>query len=761
MPEDNKPAGVINLVSNGNDYVAQPIGRTMAPEANEYVAQPIGRTMAPEANDYVAQPIGRTMAPDGKEYVAQAIGTTMAPNMTLRPVEFEKTIGVGNDGGYRQSPPPQSTLQPEPQGTLQPMPQNTMAPVIKTMEPVPSSINDNYKGKDETKSHDGGMPVEGTLTPKSAWEDWGTPVESTQQAKSGWDSWGTPVEKTQQPKPVEETQTESTLTPRSAWEDWGEPVNSNNNSAENTANKESDEARAAREKMENTPQTITTFERDPETGEIKIKTTKNQDYEDAQREYYEIVERDSRANQNNQSTTNDGTKTQSNTPSSNFQLQEKQESYYPQFKAVHEKISGADFSNKANELRSTVLSLQERVGSVTADMEGWEGNSKVCMNDAILSIRGKLLVTMNNINNALIPACNACDTLDEKLTTLEQEDEKLKELIDDSKEKEIIYNTLYSEWEKMPDTLTDRVASGTNDDGSTKYTTITKDNDEKKDKWVKVCDAKYAWDKALEYVDCQQRREEELCQEIIDLISSIEQLENSIEKLNSYISSSGTNYNKISNSENIKSYYDEIVEDFNSTNLNYAKKYKEGEVIALDDSYGNLYKVQKLDSNSIQLSNIDENKVGSGTSTNVDNNPRTSDPVPNDVTKVGSGTSTNVDNNPRTSDPVPNDVTKVGNGETTKVDNGYRTSNPVPSDGPKVGSGETKKVDNEYRTSTPTADDGQKVGSGEPKKVQEPEYHEPEEIPEESKIHAPADGNTSVSGEAEYGRVPFAIYDYN
>ena len=63
-----------------------------------------------------------------------------------------------------------------------------------------------------------------------------------------------------------------------------------------------------------------------------------------------------------------------------------------------------------------------------AQMEKWEGKAKGTCTDVVRSVAGRIEVTMRNITQALIPACEACEQLDEKLTELEEMDQTLLEL---------------------------------------------------------------------------------------------------------------------------------------------------------------------------------------------------------------------------------------------------------------------------------------------------------------------------------------------
>jgi hypothetical protein len=268
------------------------------------------------------------------------------------------------------------------------------------------------------------------------------------------------------------------------------------------------------------------------------------------------------------------------------------------FTTYKDKIKGGEFVNKVTELKSSVQTLREQTNAILAQMDGWAGAASQSAMEAIRTIQGKLQVTMGNIEQALEPACYACEHLEEKLEELEKEDQVLEELLKDQEEKKNAYDAVYAEWNAMPDTISKTVADGKNDDGSTKYKTVNEHNDAKDAKKGEVDAAKTAYDEATEAVEQQQVKMDELEEEILEMIELIEDLQTVIKQFSSYVSPSGSNYHKISSADNIVKYYNDILYDFENferlpaiTNLS---DYQVGDIVLFDDGYGYLYKVVEV-----------------------------------------------------------------------------------------------------------------------------------------------------------------------
>ena len=113
----------------------------------------------------------------------------------------------------------------------------------------------------------------------------------------------------------------------------------------------------------------------------------------------------------------------------------KKDKYYPDYKAKHDTIRGAEFKSKANDLKDRVKTLQTECSKMLSTMDGWEGMAKGSCTNVVASIQGKIEESMRNITQNLIPACEACEELDELLVQLEEEDAKLAELIEDRDKK--------------------------------------------------------------------------------------------------------------------------------------------------------------------------------------------------------------------------------------------------------------------------------------------------------------------------------------
>ena len=262
----------------------------------------------------------------------------------------------------------------------------------------------------------------------------------------------------------------------------------------------------------------------------------------------------------------------------------KKTDYYSDYKAAHQAIKGSNYKYSASGLKSDVETLQSYYDNVINSMDGWAGMASDSYKNAANSIKAKLTVVMDNINESLMPACEAAEELDELLTQLENEDKNLQSLLEELNEKEVEYQAASSAYNHEPSTITETTTNPTTGEKETKSVA----NPRKETLRLEMNSAKEMLDMVQEKVDEQQKLEEELCEEIDEKIELIRTLQSKIETMNSYVNPLGYNYNSISSHENLNNNYDAIVNDldFSSPSIQNPGDYHDGDNVAFDDSYG-------------------------------------------------------------------------------------------------------------------------------------------------------------------------------
>ncbi len=262
----------------------------------------------------------------------------------------------------------------------------------------------------------------------------------------------------------------------------------------------------------------------------------------------------------------------------------KKTDYYSDYAAAHKAIKGANYRYSAEGIRNEVESLQSYYNGVMNSMDGWTGMAKDSYTNAANSIKGKLTVIMNNINESLIPASEAAEDLDELLTRLEEEDKNLHLLLEELNKREVEYQGALTAYNHEPSTITETTTNPTTGEKETKSVANPKKETLRQD----MNEAKKLLDLVQEKVEAQQQLEAELCEEIDEKIELIRTLQANIETMNSYVNPFGSNYHNISSHENINNNYDDIVNDldFSSPSIPNPSDYHDGDNVAFDDSYG-------------------------------------------------------------------------------------------------------------------------------------------------------------------------------
>ena len=267
----------------------------------------------------------------------------------------------------------------------------------------------------------------------------------------------------------------------------------------------------------------------------------------------------------------------------------KKTEYYPDYAAAHKAIKGANYRYSAEGIRNEVESLQSYYNDVMNSMDGWTGMAKDSYQNAANSIKGKLTVIMNNINESLIPASEAAEDLDELLTRLEEEDKDLHLLLEELNKREVEYQGALTAYNHEPSTITETTTNPTTGEKETKSVA----NPKKETLRQEMNEAKTLLDRITEEVEAQQQLEAELCEEIDEKIELIRTLQANIETMNSYVNPLGSNYHNISTHENINNNYDDIINDLTlpGPSIPNQSDYHDGDNVTFDDGYGEVYTI--------------------------------------------------------------------------------------------------------------------------------------------------------------------------
>ena len=246
-------------------------------------------------------------------------------------------------------------------------------------------------------------------------------------------------------------------------------------------------------------------------------------------------------------------------------------------------LVGTNSTERANQLKAEVETLRAEFELVKNQMEDWFGSAADSAKDAIGCILGKFIVTMGNIENALLPACQALDELLLKLEEMKKEDELLQKLLLELK-------TLDSNVPVKDIKKTRKIKIGMDSNGKVIYDNETYyiDNPDYK-QWEKNVKLKE------EEIRLQREKLDKIVIEVEELILRISNYQQAVQQFSSFVSAGGSNHYMISSAENIIKYHDDILYEFENfaempviTNLS---DYRVGDIVLFDDSYGTLYKV--------------------------------------------------------------------------------------------------------------------------------------------------------------------------
>ena len=271
------------------------------------------------------------------------------------------------------------------------------------------------------------------------------------------------------------------------------------------------------------------------------------------------------------------------------------EAYYPPYVGVHSEFKGEGslYGARAATLTSEVEVLVNDTNALLYSMDGWSGKASKSAQKHISLVQGRLFQTANNIQERLIPACNAINELDGKLSDLEREDTVLKALLEDREAKATAMETAKKAYDDAPEP---KKVEKEKEDG-TKYTVTEHEND-KANALAAYNTAKSEWKEADKLVKDQQKKECDMEQEILGLIETVKSLDANMASLGDHVSQDGKMHEFYADPGTFDDNYERLMQDFQSTDrfpvLTSLSDYKLGDLITLDDSYGYLYKVVEI-----------------------------------------------------------------------------------------------------------------------------------------------------------------------
>lgn len=268
--------------------------------------------------------------------------------------------------------------------------------------------------------------------------------------------------------------------------------------------------------------------------------------------------------------------------SSKFVAKTHDDYWNSEFQSILDNTSGVNYDTLAKQLQQDVDYLQKDYSKVKDQINVWKGSASDTAKEALNSILDKFGCTMDNINNAVGPACEKIEEFKEqleKLKTGKEEltgedgngglDKELKDLTKDYEDKKAAYEALKAAYDGMSDTTTNKVADGTNEDGTTKYKTVTVENEEKKKKKTELDAAetamKEAEKKKTEMENTIKAKEAELdvlLEDIKTTYSMIKEFTSTVSTFKDYIGK-GLSNGTFSSADKFTSNYDQLLSDLN------------------------------------------------------------------------------------------------------------------------------------------------------------------------------------------------------
>ena len=244
-----------------------------------------------------------------------------------------------------------------------------------------------------------------------------------------------------------------------------------------------------------------------------------------------------------------------------------------------------NWMKSADQLRGEVDQIKDEWKSLHDKMVDWAGEAGTAGYEAIQDIIGKFEVTMGNIENALIPACDAADNLKSKLDELKKEEATLKDL--EQKEIEAKAKLAGTEKRKV-------IHHEGSRDSKTGYMS---------DGWDEVIDPTDEWkaaneaaEAATQAVEEQRTKMDKITLEALKYYYQIKNFQQALQTFSSFFKG-GSNSHFVADRNSVLAFHDtgawkEYFEDYvNMPVITNLSDYHEGDVIVHDDAHGLAYVV--------------------------------------------------------------------------------------------------------------------------------------------------------------------------
>ena len=275
-----------------------------------------------------------------------------------------------------------------------------------------------------------------------------------------------------------------------------------------------------------------------------------------------------------------------------------------EFQSILDNTSGVNYDTLAKQLQQDVDYLSKDYAKVKDQINVWKGSASDTAKEALNSILDKFGCTMDNINNAVGPACTKIEEFKEQLEKLKEGkeeltgadgngglDKELKDLTKDYEDKKATYEALKAAYDGMPDTKTNKVADGTNEDGSTKYKTVTVENEEKKNKKTELDAAEAAMKEAEqkkkekeEQIKTKEAELDTLLEDIKTTYAMIKELTSTVSTFKDYLSK-GLSNGTFSSAAKFTNNYDQLLADLNITLASDADYSKSSKPVLADSKF--------------------------------------------------------------------------------------------------------------------------------------------------------------------------------
>ena len=273
-----------------------------------------------------------------------------------------------------------------------------------------------------------------------------------------------------------------------------------------------------------------------------------------------------------------------------FEARDHSDYWKAEFQTILNDTSDKNYDTLAKQLQSDVDSLQKDFAKVKDQITLWEGSASDSTKQSIQKIIGKFDCTMDNINNAIGPACSKIEDFKEKLELLKKGkedltgedgngglDKELEELTKDYEEKKTTYDNLKSNEPPVNKWVSD-------DKGG------HNEHNPAHDTWeTNVASAETAMNEAeskvtemQELIKTKEAELDKLLDEVLATYTTIKNLASSISTFKDFLGDKLQSGN-INSASDFVNYYDRLLTDINKFSFASSTDYSKGSAPVLAD----------------------------------------------------------------------------------------------------------------------------------------------------------------------------------